>query len=421
MRVSVIPNDKIIIIDGNGIELENWPFDDGHIHAIQWMHDKGHIELKTNEPNIEIDDISFVQPYIDAYTKTLPSIKEKALKAKEEERLRKEREQKEQEKYLEEKRKEQERIDNLVQQNKKIREEKLRLEEETSSLIEEINNTKLHYDIELERKELEKQAEMQVLKNNAMVRELIEKDTNIIKNYDDLRNQIKEEIETSKKEQEKFLELILQHQNNIEIEKKNLEETKKLLNEQIEIEKKRLESERRLIEDQNQEYKYKLDYEKDVANLMKSELDLEYEKLMRERELFEKDLEKKQQELELDKFEISQEKSNIQIQRDLLDDQKVLNKKEEFELLSELRNEYGDKVEEVYEKIESTNKQIKEKVISGLDYDNITVEDLVNIMDELDPNEVYKSLTSGEINNNDFPVEKAVAWFSALKKAMNKK
>ena len=105
MRVSVIPTDKIIIIDGNGIELENWSFDDGHIHAIQWMHDKGHIELKTNEPNIEIDDISFVQPYIDAYTKTLPSIKERALKAKEEERIRRENEQAEQEKYSEEKKK----------------------------------------------------------------------------------------------------------------------------------------------------------------------------------------------------------------------------------------------------------------------------------------------------------------------------
>ena len=100
MRVSVIPTDKIIIIDGTGIEIEDWNFDDNHIHAIQWMHDKGHIELKTTEPNIEINDISFVQPYIDAYTNTLPSIKEKALRAKEEERLRREQQEEEQKKIF---------------------------------------------------------------------------------------------------------------------------------------------------------------------------------------------------------------------------------------------------------------------------------------------------------------------------------
>ena len=44
---------------------------------------------------------------------------------------------------------------------------------------------------------------------------------------------------------------------------------------------------------------------------------------------------------------------------------------------------------------------------------------LEQILNELDPNEVYTKLTSGEIDENNFPVEKAVVWFSALKKAMD--
>ena len=69
MRVTVIPVDKTIIIDGNGVILESWPFEDDDIHAIQWEHNKGHIELKTNDPNIDLDDIDIVQPYIDEYMK----------------------------------------------------------------------------------------------------------------------------------------------------------------------------------------------------------------------------------------------------------------------------------------------------------------------------------------------------------------
>jgi DNA repair exonuclease SbcCD ATPase subunit len=420
MRVSVIPTDKIIIIDGNGVELETWTFDDDHIHAIQWMHDKGHIELKTTEPNIEINDISFVQPYIDAYTKTLPSIKERALKAKEEERLRRQKEEAEQQKYLEDKKKESEQVQNLIEQNKKIRAEKLKLEEETSSLIEEIHNTKRHYDIQLERKELEKEKELEVLKNNAIMRELIDKETNIISNYEEIKEQVRQQIDASKKEQQKFMELIIQHQNNIDIEKENLKETKKLLEEQIQLEKEKLDFERQLIREESENYRYKLDYEKDTASIMKAELDAEYTKILENQKVVDEKIEKDMKELALEKFEIAQEKSNIIFERDLIDKEKE-DAVKQMDIIKSLRDQTESEVTDYIKELKTSNEKIQKEIIGNLEYDNVSLEDLVNIMNELDPQQVYASLTSGEIDENNFPVEKAVVWFSALKKAMDNK
>lgn len=420
MRVSVIPNDKIIIIDGNGITSDDWNFDDDHIHAIQWFHEQGHIELKTNEPNIEINDISFVQPYIDKYMEIIPIIKEKALKAKEEERLRAQKEEAEIKKYEEKIRKEQEDIKKLQEQNKKIREEKLRLETEASHLIEQVNNVKLHYDIELERKELEKQAELESLKNNAIMRELIDKETNIVSNYEEFKKQVNKEIETSKKEQEKFLELISQHQNIIDAEKEKLEKTKKLFDEQIQFEREKLELQRQMMEEENLNYRYKLDYEKDTAIQMKNELELETDKLLKEKEELKVKEQKSQQEFEIEKIEMSQKKSNLQYQQDILEKQKK-DASGDFERLAYLRSQEEDKIKTAVKKIESTNEQIQKQLINNLEYDNVSIEDLVNIMNELDPEEVYTSLTSGEIDENNFPVEKAVTWFSALKKAIDSK
>lgn len=423
MRVSVIPSDKIIIIDGNGVTLDDWNFDDNHIHAIQWLHDEGHIELKTTEPNIEINDISFIQPYIDKYMEIIPIIKEKALKAKEEERLRAQREKSEIKQYEDKKRKEHEDIKRLQEQNKKIREEKLRLESEATHLMEEVNNVKLHYDIELERKELEKQAEIEALKQNAFIKELLNKETDIIKNYEFLKKQLNDEIETSKKEQEKFLDLISLYENNISHEKEKLQQTKQLFDEQIEFEKKKLAIQKELLEEENLNRKYKLDYEKDNTDLLRNELELEHAKLVEQRKSLEEKEMKYQKEFELEKLDIAQKKSQYNYEMDLVE-----KTREDFHEFSNKIKSEAKIIEQEYESledrvknIESTNEEIKKEVVGNLDYDSVSVEDLVNIMNELDPEQVYTSLTSGEIDENNFPVEKAVTWFSALKKAMENK
>ncbi len=112
MRVTVIPIDKTIIVDGNGIVLEKWDFEDSHIHAIQWIHDNGHIELKTTDPNVVLEDITFVQPYIDAYMASLPVMEEKILLEQEEQRLRSEREEEEKQKFIEDQRKQRQDLNN---------------------------------------------------------------------------------------------------------------------------------------------------------------------------------------------------------------------------------------------------------------------------------------------------------------------
>ena len=423
MRVSVIPSDKIIIVDGNGVTLDDWNFDDDHIHAIQWVHDQGHIELKTNDPNIEINDVSFVQPYIDKYMEIIPIIKEKALKAKEEERLRAQKEESEIRKDKEKKKKENEEIKKLQEQNKKIREEKMRLESEATHLMEEVNNVKLHYDIELERKELEKQAEIETLKQNAFIRELLDKETDIIKNYDQLKKQLHEEIDESKLAQRKFLEAMEAQEETIKMEKEKLKKTKELFDAQVELEKEKLKVQRQMIEEENLNHKYRLDYEKDTAELIKKQLEFDHIKLTEAIKSFEENQKIKTKEMELEKLDIAQKKSQISLESDVV--QKAREDFEDytdrFKYLAELRENEGDKLEDSVKKIELTNEEIKKGVVSSLDYDNVSVEDLVKIMNELDPEKVYTSLTSGEIDENSFPVEKAVTWFSALKKAMDNK
>jgi DNA repair exonuclease SbcCD ATPase subunit len=423
MRVSVIPSDKIIIVDGNGVTLDDWNFDDDHIHAIQWVHDQGHIELKTNDPNIEINDVSFVQPYIDKYMEIIPIIKEKALKAKEEERLRAQKEESEIRKDKEKKKKENEEIKKLQEQNKKIREEKMRLESEATHLMEEVNNVKLHYDIELERKELEKQAEIETLKQNAFIRELLDKETDIIKNYDQFKKQLHEEIDESKLAQRKFLEAMEAQEETIKMEKEKLKKTKELFDAQVELEKEKLKVQRQMIEEENLNHKYRLDYEKDTAELIKKQLEFDHIKLTEAIKSFEENQKIKTKEMELEKLDIAQKKSQISLESDVV--QKAREDFEDytdrFKYLAELRENEGDKLEDSVKKIELTNEEIKKGVVSSLDYDNVSVEDLVKIMNELDPEKVYTSLTSGEIDENSFPVEKAVTWFSALKKAMDNK
>lgn len=423
MRVSVIPSDKIIIVDGNGITLDDWNFDDDHVHAIQWVHDAGHIELKTNDPNIEINDVSFVQPYIDKYMEIIPIIKEKALKAKEEERLRAQKEQSEIKQYEDKKRKEQEDIKKLQEQNKKIREEKLRLETEASHLLEEVNNVKLHYDIELERKELEKQAEIETLKQNAFIRELLDKETDIIKNYDQLKKQLHDEIDESRLAQRKFLEAMEAQEQTIEMEKEKLRKTKELFDAQIELEKEKLKLQRQMIEEENLNHKYRLDYEKDTAELIKKQLEFDHIKLTEAIKSFEETQKIKNKEMEIEKIDIAQKKSQISLEADVVQQARedFVDYTDKFKYLAELREKEGDKLEDSVKKIELTNEEIKKGVVSSLDYDNVSVEDLVKIMNELDPEQVYTSLTSGEIDQNSFPVEKAVTWFSALKKAMDNK
>ena len=83
MRVSIIPEDKRIIVDGKTVDLDDndirWEFDDQHIHAIQWKNNKGEIEYEDvdgedplpNKPLGEEDFDTIIKPYIDFFNDLL--------------------------------------------------------------------------------------------------------------------------------------------------------------------------------------------------------------------------------------------------------------------------------------------------------------------------------------------------------------
>jgi len=65
MRVTVIPSDRKIYVDGEILEL-NFQCD-ANIHAIQWYGTYGVIELINGTGSKEINNIDDIQYFIDAF------------------------------------------------------------------------------------------------------------------------------------------------------------------------------------------------------------------------------------------------------------------------------------------------------------------------------------------------------------------
>jgi hypothetical protein len=74
--MTIVPSDTLVIIDGNPItEIDmSWiPLFETKcgimtsVHAVQWYHDKGEIELECNDPNIEITELGIFEEAISKY------------------------------------------------------------------------------------------------------------------------------------------------------------------------------------------------------------------------------------------------------------------------------------------------------------------------------------------------------------------
>lgn len=80
MRLTIIPSDKVVIIDG--IALHNLDFTIANdIHAIQWYEDHGEVEYTDGSPNEAIDDISLYQSVIDVYNTEKARFEAEAIEA----------------------------------------------------------------------------------------------------------------------------------------------------------------------------------------------------------------------------------------------------------------------------------------------------------------------------------------------------
>jgi hypothetical protein len=72
MKISIIPSDKTVVVDGRGFKISDVSFIDPSIHAIQWKDTKGHIEFVEDENGLKplnqsIDDFSPYQPAFDQW------------------------------------------------------------------------------------------------------------------------------------------------------------------------------------------------------------------------------------------------------------------------------------------------------------------------------------------------------------------
>lgn len=72
MRISIIQEDNIVVLDGRAIVIDSLGkiLNDADIHAIQWDTDRGHIEYKKEtKVNEKITSMSFIQPVVDEWTR----------------------------------------------------------------------------------------------------------------------------------------------------------------------------------------------------------------------------------------------------------------------------------------------------------------------------------------------------------------
>jgi hypothetical protein len=93
MRITIIPEDKVICIDGyvcSDVDVSWIPEFVGNetgistsVHAVQWYDNYGHIELKSTDHNIHINELGIFEKAIEVWEEK----KQEILKKEEEQRI----------------------------------------------------------------------------------------------------------------------------------------------------------------------------------------------------------------------------------------------------------------------------------------------------------------------------------------------
>lgn len=74
MKLSIIPTDNYVSVDGIGHFIDLSSFDLTNTHAVQWDNDAGEIEHIDDTPNTVIDNIDDYQEILDAYAAYILSL-----------------------------------------------------------------------------------------------------------------------------------------------------------------------------------------------------------------------------------------------------------------------------------------------------------------------------------------------------------
>jgi hypothetical protein len=89
MRLTIVPDDTLVSIDGNpinGVDMSWIPLYETKsgimtsVHAVQWYEDRGEVELKCNDPNIEITELGIFETAIVKYEERKLEIEQEMLK-----------------------------------------------------------------------------------------------------------------------------------------------------------------------------------------------------------------------------------------------------------------------------------------------------------------------------------------------------
>lgn len=445
MIVTIIPQDKIIIVDGKGLDLPQdayWEFDDEHIHAIHWKSGKGEIEYENidgQEPlqNKLFTDESIISPYLEYYRTFLNHNEEQELQRliDEEEKISSEFDnfEREQTNLLSKS----DLIQDLEIQNKELR----LLRQEDNIEKEKIINQKEALELEKLKKDLLEQSqniEKREISSHNLSEELNERMSSQIKNFEDTYTSLLDEFEQKKNQ------LIEEHNLNLENIQKERElleekeiflENEKIYNQQYFSQKEEdLDEKESILRSQNDEKYYSnlldqelLKFDKDdferlrEAEIEKTDISIQRMKDLAENEIREqKEISDRFIKIREEKFEEEikeREEQLLETQENFLlsrEDREIdeisipLEEDSAMSLLESVFEHAHDIYDDVYPKKENINSK------------DHTVDDVLSLMEELDPEKLYTALTSEEKEENNFPIDKAVQWFSALKDVIDK-
>ena len=445
MRISIIPADKKIIVDGKTVDLEDdapWGFDDETIHAIQWRDGRGELEYEDipgeePEPNKVFGDDEFdaiIQPYLDYFNSflTLYEQKELATALAEEENLAAQIEDLNLDKL--EKEAQLVIIEDLQKQNKELREEREELYDAQSKAEQARvydNQTAL---IELEREKAAREAEKAALEAQKADEFFEKKSLELAKKYDELFHDFEKEKEAFIEERKQYQELLQMERDKMERETELLEQN--ILEDQKEKELRRLQEEKvRALEEEELEIaKIELEMQKQGLEVAWGDAQFALDEVNRERERAKLDHEQEQLKYQQ---RIDQEMDVI-----MRSHEEVLKKMDNEQTYDEL----DDALEREFEKAELEYREAQRaKLIEAQKAENIdpkglsklaseslerqelesgqeySVNDILTLMDEIDPEKLYTTLTDEERGDGtEMPLDKAVKWFAALKEVLDK-
>jgi len=438
MKISIIPEDKKIIVDGKTIDLEDnapWDFNDKHIHAIQWKDGNGSLEYEDipgqkpvpNKIFGEEEFDSIVKPYLNYFNEFLTIYEQKELAAAiaEEENLAAQIEELNLDKL--EKEAQLVVIEDLQRQNKELRDEREELFDEQSRLLQKEVYDQETAKMAIERQKIAHEQELLALETQKADEYFKNKELDLQKNYERLLIDFEKQKDLFIEERKEYQDLLAKEKDRLE--KESIESEIHIAEKEVLLERQK-ELDHQLIQE---EYE-RLDNRKLEIQAEKEALTIQWETnqqiindMLERRQNYENQVSSNLAEYEKLADQIYRER--ITLEEDRMHLQSIVENGmgPDSTLLLEQQAEITNTI--LDESIDGTEKQLSstQNLLNNL-YENAneisknehSVDDIIALMDEIDPEKLYTSLTSNENKDTEFPVDKAVKWFSALKNVIDK-